>query len=60
MQLRCDVSYEKSSYGILDHDVRKLRNREVPVVKVQWDHHSEEEATWELESVMRQAHPHLF
>ena len=60
VQLRSDASYEERPYRILDRDVRKLRNREVPVVKVQWDHHSEEEATWELESVMRQAHPHLF
>jgi hypothetical protein len=28
--------------------------------KVQWSHHTEEEATWEWEDDLRQDHPNLF
>ena len=37
-----------------------LRNRTIGQVKVQWKHLSLEEATWELESNMRDAYPILF
>ena len=37
-----------------------LRNRTIGQVKVQWKHFSPEEATWELESKMRDAYPILF
>ncbi|GKV13655.1 hypothetical protein SLEP1_g24642 [Rubroshorea leprosula] len=34
--------------------------RTIRFVKVLWNNHSVKEATWELESKMRQEHPHLF
>ena len=37
-----------------------LRNCTIGQVKVQWNHLSPEEATWELESNMRDAYPILF
>ena len=37
-----------------------LRNRIIGQLKVQWKHLSPEEATWELESKMREAYPNLF
>ena len=37
-----------------------LRNRTIGQLKVQWKHLSPEEATWELESKMREAYPNLF
>ena len=37
-----------------------LWNRAIGQVKVQWKHLSPEEATWELESNMREAYPNLF
>ena len=37
-----------------------LRNRTIGQVKVQWKHLSPKEATWELESNMREAYPNLF
>ena len=37
-----------------------LRNRTIGQVKVQWNHLSPKEATWELESKMRDAYPILF
>ena len=37
-----------------------LQNCTIGQVKVQWKHLSPEEATWELESKMRDAYPILF
>ena len=45
---------------ILDRKVKQLRNKEIPIVKVKWSHHSPKEATWEVEEQMKQKYPHLF
>ena len=44
---------------ILGTEVKKLRNREVKLVKVQWSD-AEEDATWETENKIRAAYPFLF
>ena len=54
------MTYEESPVKILDSQVRKLRNRNLQFVKVQWSHHAEREATWELESDIRTHYPSLF
>jgi hypothetical protein len=38
---------------VLDHRVKRLRNREVPLLLVQWSRRSPEEATWETEESIR-------
>ncbi|XP_058753454.1 uncharacterized protein LOC131626636 [Vicia villosa] len=55
-----DLSYDPQPYGILEHASKTLRNKEIPLVKVLWDETRPEEATWELESEMRESYPHLF
>jgi hypothetical protein len=37
-----------------------LWNKDITQVKVQWRHFSPEEATWEMEEVMRRNYPFLF
>ena len=44
---------------ILGSETRKLRNREVKLVKVQWGE-DESNATWETEAKMRSLYPFLF
>ncbi|KAH0672578.1 hypothetical protein KY284_023665 [Solanum tuberosum] len=46
--------------AILARDVRRLRSRAIPVVKVRWRHRPVEEATWETEQEMREQFPGLF
>ncbi|GKU88816.1 hypothetical protein SLEP1_g3034 [Rubroshorea leprosula] len=60
IQLREDLTYDEHPIRILDFKERMMRRRTILFVKVLWDNHSIEEATWELESKMRQEHPHLF
>ena len=45
---------------ILDREVNVLRFREISLVKVLWQYHRVEEATWELESEMREKYNFLF
>nr|CAD1842520.1 unnamed protein product [Ananas comosus var. bracteatus] len=54
------MSYEEFPVAILAREVQKLRNREIPNVKVLWSNHDDREATWELEDVMKEHHPRLF
>ena len=40
--------------------MRQLWNKQIPLVKVLWQHHGMEEATWEPEVTMRAQYPQLF
>ena len=55
-----NVTYEEQPVRILGREFKVLRNREIPLVKVLWEHHKEDEATWELETEMYEKYPHLF
>ena len=59
-ELRPDLTYEEEPLEILAHEVKELRNKKIPLVKVLWRNHKTEEATWEKEETMRQQYPQLF
>ncbi|XP_058753701.1 uncharacterized protein LOC131626881 [Vicia villosa] len=60
VEVEPDLSYDPQPYRILERDSKSLRSKEIPIVKVMWDETRPEEATWELESEMRESYPHLF
>ena len=60
VQVQEDTTYGEVPIQIIDRKVISLRRREIPLVKVVWQHHGVDEATWELESSMRELYPHLF
>ena len=45
---------------ILTREVKELRNKQIPLVKVLWRNHKTKEATWESEDTMRQQYLQLF
>ena len=55
-----ELSYEESPIAIVDRQTKKLRNKEIVMVKVQWQRHSIEECTWESEQAMKDKYPQLF
>nr|ABA95128.1 retrotransposon protein, putative, Ty3-gypsy subclass [Oryza sativa Japonica Group] len=55
-----DLTYVEKPIRILETSERRTRNKVIRFCKVQWSHHSEEEATWEREDELKAAHPHLF
>ncbi|KAL0405910.1 UNVERIFIED_CONTAM: hypothetical protein Slati_3904900 [Sesamum latifolium] len=54
------LTYVEEPTEILDRSIKRLRNKEIPMVKVKWSHHSPREATWEVEENMREKYPYLF
>ena len=60
IQVQEDFTFDEESKAILDREIRQLRNKQVPQVKVLWQHHGMEEATWKPESTMRVQYPQLF
>ena len=60
LRVKEDLSYEEIPIEILDHQVKKLRNKEVASVKVLWRNDLVEGETWEAEDDMKSHYPHLF
>ncbi|KAL0546694.1 hypothetical protein IC582_016606 [Cucumis melo] len=55
-----NLSYVEQPVEVLAREVKTLRNKQIPLVKVLWRNHRVEEATWEREDVMRSRYPELF
>ena len=60
IEIQSDLSYEEEPVRILTREVKELRNKKIPLVKVLWHKHGVEEATWELEDSVKERYPNLF
>jgi hypothetical protein len=47
LDVKEDLSYQEYPIKILETSERVTRNKRIKMCKVQWSHHTEEEATWE-------------
>ena len=54
------LTYKEFSVAIVDRQIRQLRTKGIPMVKVLWSNHTTEDCTWETEAIMREAYPYLF
>lgn len=54
------LNYVERSVAILERKMKVLQNKEIPLVKVQWEHRRGSEWTLEPEAEMRQHYPTLF
>jgi hypothetical protein len=57
IEIEPDLSYIEQPLRILDTKERFTRRRAVKMYKILWDHHTEEEATWETESYLQRNFP---
>jgi hypothetical protein len=48
-----DLSYLEYPIKFLEMSERVMRNKKIKMCKVQWSHHTEEEATWEREEELK-------
>jgi hypothetical protein len=48
-----DLSLIEHPLRVLDRKERKTRRQVVRMYKIQWSHHTEEEATWETEEYLK-------
>ncbi|KAG8473291.1 hypothetical protein CXB51_035413 [Gossypium anomalum] len=60
IEVQPDMTYSEEPVKILAWEIKELRNKRVPLVKVLWHRHGVEEATWETEESMRSQYPNLF
>jgi predicted transcriptional regulator len=55
-----DLTYSEYSIRILERSNIITRSKVIKMCKVQWSHHSEDEATWEREDELRAEFPQIF
>jgi hypothetical protein len=55
--LEPDLTYKAYPIKILDQQDRVTRNKTTRFYKIQWNEHSEDEATWEREDFLRANYP---
>jgi hypothetical protein len=55
-----DLSYQEYPIKILETSERVTKNKRIKMCKVQWSHHTEEEATWEREEELKVEFPSFF
>jgi hypothetical protein len=60
LDLQPDISTVELPVRILAREEKQLRNKVIPLVKVQWSRRGVEEASWEREEDMRRDFPDLF
>jgi predicted Ser/Thr protein kinase len=60
LDLQPDISTVELPVRILAREDKQLRNKIIPLVKVQWSRRGTEEASWEREEDMRRDFPELF
>ena len=60
IQVQSDFTFDEEPKAILDREVKQLQNKQVPLVKVLWQHHGMEETTWKPESIMKAQYSQLF
>jgi hypothetical protein len=60
LEAKEDLSYQEYPIKILETSERVTQNKKIKMCKVQWTHHTEEEATWEREEEMKVEFPSFF
>jgi hypothetical protein len=59
LEIELDLSYQEHPIKVLDQKERSTRARSIRMYKVQWSHHSVEDATWETEDFLRSRFPNF-
>nr|CAB3503748.1 unnamed protein product [Digitaria exilis] len=54
-----DLSYDEHPIKIVDEKERTTQRKEVKMYKIQWSHHSKDEATWETEEYLKKNFPDI-
>ena len=54
------LTYKEQPVQLLDREVKELRRKKIPLVKVLWRNYGVEKATWEMEKEIQKNYPDLF
>jgi hypothetical protein len=58
-EIEPDLSLAEYPMRVLDQKERQTRRQRVKMYKIQWSHHTEEEATWETEQFLNTTYPYF-
>ena len=59
IELEEDLSFGVQPIAIIDQEMKQLRSKVIPMVKVLWRSNTIGEMTWKTETFMRNHYPHL-
>ncbi|GJY25551.1 hypothetical protein Tco_0400277 [Tanacetum coccineum] len=54
------IQFVEEPVEIMDHEVKRLNQSRIPIIKVQWNSRRGPEFTWEREDQFRKKYPHFF
>jgi hypothetical protein len=60
LDVQDDLTYSEHPGKILETSERVTRNKRIKMCRLQWSHHTEDEATGEREDELRKTYPNLF
>jgi hypothetical protein len=60
IEIEPDLTYTEHPLRVLDTKERSIRRETIRMFKIQWNHHTKEEATWETESYLQHNFPDFF
>jgi hypothetical protein len=60
LEVQEDLTYTEHPVKILETSERVTRKKKIKMCRVQWSHHTEDEATWEQEDELRKTYLDLF
>jgi hypothetical protein len=60
IEIESDLTYKEYPIRVLDTKERSTRRETIRMFKIQWNHHTEEEVTWETESYLQHNFPDFF
>ena len=59
LEIRENATYVEKTARVIDTKEQVLQNQTIHWVKILWENHSPEEATWELHDQVLKNYPHL-
>nr|GEU81353.1 hypothetical protein [Tanacetum cinerariifolium] len=60
IQVDDKLNFIEELVEVMDHEVKRLNQSHIPIVKVRWNFRRGPEFTWEREDQMQKKYPHLF
>ncbi|GJY12433.1 putative reverse transcriptase domain-containing protein [Tanacetum coccineum] len=60
LQLDDKLNFVEEPVEVMDREIKKLKRRRIPIIKVRWNSKRGPEFTWERKDEIRAKYPHLF
>ena len=55
-----DHTFAEHPIAVLERSTRRLRSKEIPMLRIQWSRRGADEATWETEDSIRRNYPEFY